>query len=213
MLEKVIGDIKMSKICAIISGGEYSPINIPKDAFVVACDRGYEYAMREGIKPDLVIGDFDSYDGELPVDVPVMRLKAEKDDTDTMVAVKYAIENGFDEVRLFCALGGRFDHAFANLQSGVYAKAHGLNLKVLSDDTEIYFLSNETVSFPRREGYSLSVFALTDSCSGLTLKGTKYPLESFTLTNTFPLGVSNEWRADAAEITVSDGVLAVVLSR
>ena len=75
------------KTCIIISGGDYSPIGpVRSGDFVIACDKGYEYARREGIVPQLIMGDFDSYGGALPESVPVERFKKEKDDTDTMLA-------------------------------------------------------------------------------------------------------------------------------
>lgn len=79
----------MKAFCAIISGGEFAPLDgIEHAACVIACDRGYEYAARCGIKPDLLLGDFDSYTGALPAGVEVLRLPVEKDDTDTMSAVR-----------------------------------------------------------------------------------------------------------------------------
>ena len=81
----------MSRRCVILSGGERHPLaGIRPGDFVVACDRGYAYAAAEGVRPDLVISDFDSYGGRVAEDVPVRRLPTEKDDTDTMAAVRFA---------------------------------------------------------------------------------------------------------------------------
>ena len=85
----------MKNRCAIISGGKFSPPEkIESCGFVIACDRGVEYALKCGITPDLIVGDFDSYKGKLPDGVPVLRLQVEKDYTDTQVAVDYAVKNG-----------------------------------------------------------------------------------------------------------------------
>ena len=71
------------KACAIVSGGSFSPLDgIGRADFVIACDKGCEYTAACGIKPDLLVGDFDSYTGEKPEDVPVLGLPCEKDDTD-----------------------------------------------------------------------------------------------------------------------------------
>ena len=86
----------MKGLCAIISGGEYSPMDDIKAAeYIIACDRGYSYAKRSGIVPDLLLGDFDSYTGKLPEGAAVERLPREKDDTDTMHAIRRALELGF----------------------------------------------------------------------------------------------------------------------
>ena len=108
----------MKKLCAIISGGQSDDLAGIRDAdFIIACDRGYAYAKEAGIRPDLLVGDFDSYRGALDKSVPVLDLPVEKDDTDTMAAVRWAVSEGFSELRLYCALGGRLDHLMGNLQA------------------------------------------------------------------------------------------------
>lgn len=204
----------MNKHCMIISGGAFSPIPQPgPDTFVIACDRGYAYAERCGIHPDLLVSDFDSYSGSIDPTVPVHRFRAEKDDTDTMIAIRTAIEQGFTSADLYCALGGRLDHTLANLQSMVFAEKHGLSLRIHSADTEILSLRNGSLRLPRREGYSLSVFAMEDRCRGVSIHGAKYELDQVELSSAFPLGVSNEWTGDEAVITVEDGILLIILSQ
>ena len=86
----------MKKLCAIISGGQSDDLAGIRDAdFIIACDRGYAYAKEAGIRPDLLVGDFDSYKGERDKRVPVLDLPVEKDDTDTMAAVRWAVSEGF----------------------------------------------------------------------------------------------------------------------
>ncbi len=202
------------KKCLIITGGEYSELPSPADFdLIIACDKGYEYAKRGNIVPDLIIGDFDSYEGELPSDAAVMRLKPEKDDTDTMFAVKYALEKGYDDITLVCSLGKRFDHTFANIQSGIYAAVHGACFSIIENDTKMYFLTKGSVICPKKDGHSLSLFSITDTCTGVSLSGAKYPLENAVLTSSFPLGVSNEWAENEARVSVNKGVLLVIISK
>ena len=107
----------------IISGGDYSPIDNLSFDCVIACDRGYLHARKMGIRPDLIIGDFDS--APFPdVSVPVESYPARKDDTDTMLAVKHGLLKGFDRFVILGALGGRLDHTIANLSVLEYLKAH-----------------------------------------------------------------------------------------
>lgn len=203
----------MSKHCMIVSGGAYHPIPAPgPDAFVIACDRGYEYCIRSGIVPNLVVGDFDSYSGSVSEDVPVRRLPCEKDDTDTMSAVRYALGAGYRELRFYCALGGRLDHTLANLQTLCFAAREGALAALDSHDTRIYAVREARLCLPRREGYSLSVFAGEDCCR-VSLSGVKYPLEDAEITDFFPIGVSNEWADDEAVITALDGTLLIVESK
>ena len=67
--------------------------------YVIACDHGYDHAKRMGIRPDVIIGDLDSLDqGERMETVPVLRYPEQKDDSDTMLAVKYALQEGFTSI-------------------------------------------------------------------------------------------------------------------
>lgn len=203
-----------SRRCFIVSGGDFSPTPHPlPDDFVIACDRGYTYCERFGRIPDLLISDFDSFNGPVDASVPCEEFPSEKDDTDTMLAIRYAVEHGFQQVLLCCALGGRLDHLFANLQSLVFARKQGLTASLCSEDTEVFALQGETLRLPRKEGWALSVFAVDGPCRGVTIKGAKYQLEQAELLPSFPLGQSNQWADDCVEISVQDGVLLVILSR
>ena len=203
----------MERTCAIISGGAYSPIyGIEEAEFVIACDRGLCYAQKEGITPDLLVGDFDSFPGDLPGDIPVLKLPCEKDVTDTMAAVNYAVEKGFDKILLFCALGGRLDHLFGNLQTAEYAAKNGITVKITDTDNEIYVFSGKKLVFPKKEGFSISLISLSDRCENVSLSGGKYGLDNAVLTNASTLGISNEWKNDIT-VSAGTGVLAVVMSR
>ena len=200
--------------CVIISGGDFSPVSgINPDDYIIACDRGYVYCERLGLRPDLIISDFDSYTGPVDSEIPLNRFVSEKDDTDTMLAVRYAVEHGFHELLLCCALGGRLDHLIANLQSLVFAQKHGLPAVLLSEDTEIRTLADGALRIPRREDRSLSVFALDGPCRGVCITGAKYPLANAELLPSFPLGVSNTWAGEEAVISVEEGILLIVLSK
>ena len=116
----------MKTKCLIISGGDFAPLPVPDaDTFVIACDRGYAYAIRCGILPDLLVSDFDSYIGPVDSAVPLQRLPTEKDDTDTMSAVRAALARGCTEGLLCCALGGRLDHLLQRYTSiGQFGNFH-----------------------------------------------------------------------------------------
>ncbi|MBQ9686851.1 MAG: thiamine diphosphokinase [Oscillospiraceae bacterium] len=201
------------KRCVIVAGGDYAPI-APLEAgdFILACDRGYVHTQREGLTPDLLMGDFDSYDGALPEDVPVERFPVEKDDTDTMLAIRWAAAHGFEAVRICCGFGGRFDHTLANIQSLHFAVRAGMEAAMDDERTTVRVLLPGEYRVPCHEGWTLSVFALTDRCENLRIHGTKYEAEGVTLTNAFPLGVSNAFRGDA-RLAFDSGVLCLVCAR
>ena len=200
--------------CVIVSGGNFSEAgDFYPDDFVIACDRGYIYCERLGLCPDLLISDFDSYSGPVAPSIPTDRFASEKDDTDTMLAVRWAIEHGFQEILLCCALGGRMDHLIANIQSLVFAQKHGLRATLRDRDTEMITLEGGSIRLPKKDGWSLSVFAVDSPCRGVCIRGAKYPLENAEILPSFPIGVSNRWTADTAEIVVKEGILLIVLSR
>lgn len=203
----------MKKLCAIISGGRRAPLDGIENADrIIACDKGYQYAEEAGVRPQLLVGDFDSYTGSLPADIPILDLPVEKDDTDTMAAIRYAVQEGYSEIFLYCALGGRLDHLLGNVQSAVFAVERGCRVHIIDTDNLLYFFTDGTLTLPPRAGWSLSLLSLTDRCENVSVTGVKYPLRDATLTNGFPIGVSNEWRGEA-QISVGGGVLLVVMSK
>ena len=204
----------MEEFCLIISGGELSgiPEELRRPACVIACDRGWQHAAALGIKPDLAVGDFDS--SPLPdASVPVHQFPSRKDDTDTMLAARRALDMGFQSIVIGCAFGGRLDHTLANLQTAAFLAARGAGVRLLGKDTEAFAFTGRTRILPRKAGWSLSVFALSDTCEGVSIRGAKYECEKISLTNAFPLGVSNVWDGPAASITVEKGILLVLCSK
>lgn len=197
--------------CVIVTGGDRGPVGpLNPDDCIIACDRGYTYCREAGVVPDLLLGDFDSWEGELPDGIPVLRYPVEKDDTDTMLAIRWAAEHGYDEVRLFCALGGSLDHLLANVQSLHFAAEAGLRASAADGKTELTVLSPGEYRFEKRPGWKFSVLALTDRVEGVTIRGSKYDVEDAELTNAFPLGVGNDFKTDIS-LTFRSGAAAVLL--
>ena len=203
------------KKCLIYSGGEYCRTEV-KDFpdLVIACDKGLMYAQADLVRPDIILGNFDSFDGDqAPETLGAFVYPKEKDDTDTMLAVKYALENGCREITITCALGARLDHTIANIQAGTFIAEHGGRAVLQGKDDVIHVFSDGSILLPKREGWSLSVFSLSDRVTGVSIQGTKYSTDNAELTNGFPIGISNEWAEDKAEITVGTGVIMIIESR
>ena len=195
----------------IITGGDYCPYPGHSYDYVIACDRGYLHAERMGVRPDLILGDFDSSpvpDGCIPFE----QFSSHKDDTDTMLAVRKALSLHHREIIISCAFGGRLDHTVANIQAGAYAADHQAVVQLLGADTKAWIFRDKTLCFPRQSGYSLSVFSLTDSCL-VSITGTEYECRNLAIRNIFPIGISNEWISDMARIAVKGGIAMVMESR
>ncbi|MDL2325435.1 thiamine diphosphokinase, partial [Ruminococcaceae bacterium OttesenSCG-928-A16] len=171
---------------------------IPRSAFIIAVDAGWQQAQRLGIEPDLVLGDFDS--APLPQNGHnVHRLPAEKNDTDTYFAVREALARGAQKVTILGGLGGREDHTFANLQTLRFLAENRVENLLVSQTAEIRCLWPGTVLLPPQPSRYLSVFAAGGTASGVCLRAVKYPLHNATLTPGYPLGVSNEFTNKPAE--------------
>ena len=175
--------------------------------FILCADGGWKLARSLGVAPALVIGDFDS--AEAPETGAVERHPVMKDDTDTMLCLKRGLELGYDRFTFVGGFGGRLDHTLANLQTLAYAAERGAQAEMCDAFCRALAVHNGTVRLRRRPG-KLSLFAISDRCRGITSTGTVYNLTDGELSNTFPLGVSNEYAADEAEIAVKDGTLLIV---
>lgn len=198
-----------SEICTVICGAPCK--EFPREkvrGFVIAADRGLDYALSAGIIPDLIVGDFDSAKSELPSGIHCVRVSPVKDDTDAALAAELAVKKGFRELRFLCALGGRLDHSIANIQLLYGFKKRGIGGVMYGDNTELVLAHNESVEIPRFEGY-LSVFAYTADCV-VSEQGVKYPLSEKLLTNDLTLGISNEITEDSARITVHSGTALIM---
>ncbi len=201
----------MSGICAIIAGGDCGDelSLIPENVYIICADGGYDHALRFGITPHLVMGDFDSAVNK-PIDADIMEYPTRKDFTDTMLAAKRALDMGFDEILIYGALGGRPDHTFANYQTLCFLEKQGVRASLIGSDSRIWLQTGGTVRrYEKCEGY-FSLFAFDGTCTGVTLKGTEYPLENAVITGDFPIGVSNHITASYAEVSLETGCLLVM---
>lgn len=205
------------RYCCIVSAGSFdnNSFTRPKDSYLIAADGGYAYLDALKIVPDMVLGDFDSlnYIPKMPSPDSIIKLSREKDDTDTLYAIKHALEKGYDRFLIFGALGGsRTDHTVANLQALSYIANHNAQGFIINGETVITAITNSSLRFNKSCKGMISVFSSTSASHGVTLKGLKYCLDNGTLTHDVPIGVSNEFIGDEAFIEVTDGTLTIIFS-
>lgn len=199
------------KRCFIFAAGTFFGLRerpAPGD-LVIAADAGYLACQQAGIVPDLLLGDFDSM--EQPDFPNICRSPVEKDDTDTMLAVKTALEEGCDTVYIYGGTGGkRLDHTLANLQTLLFLRRRGARGYLYDDDFVWTAIENESLTIEKTVEWGLfSAFCLGDRAEGIDETGFQYPLADAVLTPEFPLGVSNHILEPTATITVRKGALAV----
>lgn len=184
---------------------------INKDDIVIAADAGILNAEKFNITPDFIIGDFDSL-GYTPTDSSTIVHPVEKDDTDTMLAVKLGLSKGYKNFRIFGGIGGRLDHTYANIQTAAYIAENDGNAQFFGNEENLTILKNSQISFPKDSKGNISVFAL-DECENVTIKGTYYELENGSLSADFPLGVSNKFNNMDVTISVGKGKLLIIWER
>lgn len=184
--------------------------------FILACDGGLRNAAALGVRPDLLIADFDSLpESERPADVPLERLPTVKDDTDTHHAARWLLAHGYNDVTLLGALGGaRLEHTLANLATGLFLAEHGAAVRLADEKSELrYLLPGRPMTLEKDDWAFFSLFPLQGTLSGVYIEGAKYPLRDATLTADFPLGVSNAFAADTATLRCAAGCGLVVLTK
>lgn len=212
-----MGDRQGDKMrrCVIFGGGELKDIRftqslLREDDYIVCADRGYAYCAAMGRKPDLILGDFDSYNGKLPPGCEVLRYPIEKDDTDTMLAVKTGLERGETEFHIYGGMGGhRTDHTIANFQALLYLARRGAQGWLYGQGERYTAVCGGTVTFPARDRGILSVFCLGADARDVSIQGGQYPLHHSVLTAEFPLGVSNHFVGRPITVSVRDGSLLI----
>ncbi len=205
--------ILIKRICYIVAAckenAEKFHICPNENDILIAADGGYDVLKEKNLVPDILIGDFDSVKSELPCK-NVIKHPVEKDDTDTFLACKKGIEQNFSNFVIFGGVGGRIDHTFANIQALLWVAKRGGRAFLIGDDVVMTVISNEKLSFSDEFKGKISVFAQENSAKGVQITGLKYPARDLTLTPEFPLGVSNEFMGERAEISVEDGSLLIV---
>ena len=177
--------------------------------YVIAVDGGYQTLLEKKVYPDAVFGDFDSL-GHAPKGDNVIKVPVEKDDTDLQLALSLAIENHAKEITIIGGIGGRVDHTIGNIQNIVHYSENGVEINMIDPMQSITVQRPGTRIYKGGAGMKFSAFAHTPEVTGLTYKGAYYPLNNHTITNSFPLGISNEFVDSQIEVSFKTGILIVV---
>ena len=189
---------------------------------LVAADSGMEWFMRNReFIPDLAVGDFDSLseEGKKYMEslngLKIIRLKPEKDDSDTQSAMNYAIRTGAKKIVIFGVTGNRVDHLMANFGLLILAQNQGAEVTLVDRYNYMKLISDGTVLKKSEQfGKYVSFFPFGGNVTDLTLEGFKYPLSNYCLTAADSgLTVSNEIISEHARVIFSSGELLMIMSR
>ena len=209
--------------CILIGAGDLTVSEIPigENDLCIAVDAGYEYCKLLEITPDYILGDFDSIGEKEAENVAqiakieedkVIILPVEKDDTDMLAAIKLGLEKGYQSYRIYGGMGGRVEHTIANIQCLLYLKEHDAVGYLMDGTGMILVAKDEEISFQdSMEGY-MSLFSLGDKAV-VSIENMKYPLDECEITNSFPIGISNEFiLGEKGKVTVHKGAVVMIVS-
>jgi len=206
--------MKKMKRCVIVGGADinnYSFIRekLCADDYVIFCDSGLKHLQQLQAKPGLIVGDFDSHENP-HLDVETIVLPCEKDDTDTVYAVKEAISRGFDNFLLIGVVGARLDHTLGNVSILLYLDSLGKKGSIIDDYSEMEIVSDEPVSICDRYAF-FSLLNITGCAKDITITGAKYPLVDAEISCEYQYGVSNEvLPSETATVSVKHGKLLLI---
>ena len=200
--------------CVIIGGadiGRYDRIwgYLREGDFYICCDSGLKHREGLDIVPDLIVGDFDSYENP-QLNIETITLPREKDDTDTVFAVKEALSRGFQDFLLVGVIGGRLDHTLGNVSLLLMLDAQGKTATALDDFSEMEIVSGQPVQIQDCYTY-FSLLNISGTAQSITIKNAKYPLDDAEITCEYQYGISNEvLPGKIAVVTVNQGRLLLI---
>jgi len=220
----------------IFTGGEFTKSNLTekvvKEAdMILAADSGAEYAVKLDIYPAAVLGDLDSISSKTKdllkkhgtqfVSMPTTLLShannrnfdnaSEKDQTDTELAVRYALEQGATKITILGGnAGDRFDHVMANT---LLATAIDVPMQFVNGNQVSWIEKGPaTVPLSGKKGDLLSLIPLSQEVTGITTSNLYYPLKRETLLFGLPRGVSNVMKGKNASVRLKKGIVLIVVT-
>ncbi|GIV62979.1 MAG: thiamine pyrophosphokinase [Bellilinea sp.] len=187
------------------------------DDFLIAADGGLHHLRALGLQPHLVIGDLDSLSADevaalQQAGVQVQQHPAEKDETDLELAIQYALQQGFKQMRVVAALGGRLDQTLANLALLEMPGLEGVDIRLDDGREEILIIRDQAV-VEGQPGDTVSLLAMNECTKGIVTSGLKYALNHETLCPNRTRGISNEMTGERAEIRLLTGRLLCMHTR
>ena len=204
----------------IFAGGTLRPGKAVQAAIttadlVIAADSGAATALQHGCTPPIIVGDFDSLD---PLTAQILQeqgsrivpVPAQKDETDTELAIQTAIEQGASAITILGWLGGtRFDHTMANIL--LLAGFEMPPIRLVDGPSVCWLLRGPgRTSIEGQVDDLLSLLPLTGNTTGIRTQGLYYPLHGETLHFGKPRGMSNVLTQEHAEVSLEGGLLLII---
>ena len=202
--------------CVIVGGApieNYERVKeyLRKDDYFIFCDCGLKHREGLGVKPDLITGDFDSYEQPDEPGIETIVLPVKKDDTDTVYALSEALKRGYEEFLLVGMTGRRLDHTLGNVYMLVKLSELHKKSMIVDDYSEIEVLpAGQTAEIEDIYPY-FSLLNITGTADGITVRDAMYELTDASIDCGYQYGISNEpLPGKTAVVTLKEGSLLVV---
>ena len=201
--------------CYLVGAGDFAGSDFILSRYrkgedlLIAVDGGLDNLKKAGISPDLFVGDKDSVSNGDGGNFTRIVLPEAKDYTDMFFAAEEGIKRGCDTFFILAGTGGRFDHTLGNIQLVANIASRGCKAFLIGDDFYITAIKDGSIRLSHPKGTYFSVVSFTDECVGVSEKNVKYEIDGFTMKNTDPRGISNEFIGGEAEISVKSGILII----
>lgn len=205
------------KRCVIVGGADINRYDIIKkylrdDDFVIYCDSGLKHKEKLGASASLIVGDFDSHENP-HLETETIVLPREKDDTDTVFAVKESLKRGFDDFLIIGAVGGRLDHTLGNVSILAMLHSQGKTAVIADDYSEMEIVDGNTKYIDGSFEY-FSLLNVFGEAGGICERNAKFPLEDAVITCEYQYGISNEvLSGKTAEVSVKNGRMLLIKIR
>lgn len=195
------------------SNERYDWLPQPGD-LIIAADGGAVVARQMGLEPQVVVGDMDSIPEELHISLQehgckFVRYPARKDETDTELAIQYALKQGAQEMVVLGATGHRLDHALANIFLLGMPELVGIKAKIVAGNVEIWLLRDQ-MEIDGHPGDIVTLLPLGQDVTGIHTEGLEYALHDGVLRFGPARGVSNVMTSSKAWIALRTGLLLVL---
>lgn len=190
--------------------------HIRPDDYIICADGGTYHARTIGLTPDVVVGDLDSLDSNMHVELEAAGVRFEvhpayKDETDLELALRLAVAEGATEIQILAMLGGRLDQTLANLFLLARPEWASVPIRATEGDQTLWPVrGGQAMTIPGEAGDILSLVPLTPQVAGVTLEGVEWPLRAATLHFGSTLTISNVLTIPEAHLGVEEGVVLVI---
>ena len=206
---------------AIISNGDITEIDqikaqLAQYKIIVCADGASNRLQSAGIIPAYILGDLDSINTETieyfkEKRVQFIKFNPEKDFSDTHICIDFLIDQGYEEIDIYGALGGRWDHSLANFALLYYAYEKGVILRLVDSYDKAFVCGTGKFISQKRENQHFSIFAVFEDAI-VSLEGVKYPLKDYNLKRGESIGLSNEYIEDCF-VEIKKGSAIIIESR